>query len=449
MSCRPSEGGLSIQRPNIGNTVSASLWFLPTAMVLAAAAAAVGLVTLDESLGSRVVGRWPLVLSAGPQEARSLLSSIATAVASIAATTFSITIVALALAAQQYTPRMLHNYISGRGNQVALGILAGTFVYSLLVLRSVRTDRDFVPALALTGALVLALVSTGVFIYFIHHIASTIQDTSITADIERRTLATIGRAFGERAGEAAGESPAAGVAVAAEDTSGYVQVVEIEELLELMTEHDLVLVVRRGAGEFVSKGGVLATLSPQERVSEEVVRKVRGHFKIGQQRTHQQDVEYGIYQLVDVAIRSLSPSFNAITTASTCIDHIGSILRQLAPMELPPWRGYKRHGEIRLIAASPTFEDMLTLGFDQIRTLGESHQVILIHLLEVIMDLEEVTQDPKRRRLLLEHANHIAAAADRGINAEVNRDAINERLCDVGARLRDTGIVEVIPPHAG
>ncbi len=437
-----------MRMPNIGNAVSASLWFVPAVMVLAAAAAAFGLVTLDERLGTRVVGGWPLVLSAGPEEARSLLSAIATAVASVAATTFSITIVALALAAQQYTPKMLHNYMSGRGNQVALGILAGTFAYSLLVLRSVRSDPDFVPALALTGALALALGSMGVFIYFIHHIASTIQGTSITADIERRTLATFARAFGELAGDAASDEPTEGTPVPMEGTSGYVQIVEIEELVELMAEHDMLLVIERGAGEFVPKGASLGALSPRERVSEELLREVRRRFKIGQQRTHQQDVEYGIYQLVDVAIRSLSPSFNAITTASTCIDHIGSILRQLAPMELPPRRCYQRNGEGRVIVPSPTFGDMLTLGFDQIRTLGESHQVILIHLLEVIADLAEVTHNPGRRRLLVEHANHIAGAADRGIKAEVNRDAINERLCDLGARLRDAGSVEAISQRA-
>ncbi len=438
-----------MRTPNIGNALSASFWFLPAVMVTAAAAAAVGMVTLDESLGTRVMGGWPLMRSAEPETARGLLSAIATAVASMAATTFSITIVALALAAQQYTPKMLHNYMSGRGNQVALGVLAGTFVYSLLVLRSVRTDPDFVPMLALTAGLALALGSMGVFIYFIHHIASTIQGTSITADIERRTLATIGRAFREWAGEAAEEVPTGGVAVPAEGASGYVQVVEIEELVGLMAEHDLLLLVKRGVGAFVPRGGVLATLSPQERVSEEAVREVRNRFKIGEQRTHQQDVEYGVYQLVDVAIRSLSPSFNAITTASTCIDHIGSILRQLAPMDLPPWRRYQRDGETRVILPSPTFGDVLTLGFDQIRTLGESHQVILIQLLEVILDLEEVTEDPGRRRLLLQHANHIGAAADRGIRAEVNRKAIDERLREVGDRLRDVGIVEAIPPLAG
>ncbi len=199
-----------MRMPNIGNAMTASFWFLPMVLVAVAAVAALGLVELEEYLGARVVSRWPVLLSAGPEAARSLLSAIATTVATIAATTFSLTIVALTLAAQQYTPTMLHNYISNRGNQVTLGLLASTFAYALLVLRSVRSDPAFVPTLALTGALALALASVGVFIYFIHHVASMLQGTSITADIERRTLRTIERTFVGQAGAAGGEGRSGG-----------------------------------------------------------------------------------------------------------------------------------------------------------------------------------------------------------------------------------------------
>lgn len=434
--------------PNIGNATAASFWFLPMVMVLVTTALAIGLVKLEGYLGARVVGQWPFVLHASTETARSLLSTIATTVATVAATTFSLTIVALTLAAQQYTPRMLHNYMSNRGNQVALGVLAGTFAYATLVLQSVRDNPDVVPALALTGALVLAFVSIGVFIYFIHHVASILQGTNITADIERRTLKSIEHVLGEQdgdGGEPWDEARPEAMPVPAEGNSGYVQVVRIAELTKLMAEHDLVLTVARGAGQFVPKGATLASLAPAERASEEVARQVRKHFKIGQTRTHQQDVEYGIYQLVDIAVRSLSPSFNAITTASTCVDHVGSILRQLGPMELPPLRRYHRDGKPRVIVRSPTFAHILTLGFDQIRTFGESHPVILIHLLEIIAELEGVTKDPNRRLLLVEHANHITAAADRGVEAEVDREAINRSLRDVGGRLRDAGVVETIP----
>ncbi len=435
--------------PNIGNVMVASVWFLPTVLTAAAVAAALGLVELEARLGVQVVSQWPLLLRTGPETARGLLSTIATTVATIAATTFTLTIVALTLAARQYTPKLLHNYMSNRGNQLALGVLASTFAYAILVLKSVRSDPALVPALALTGALALGLASIGVFIYFIHHLAGALQDTSITADVEQRTLRTIKRMSVGQEGEAERQGRREGVPVPAEGNSGYVQEVEIDKLVKLMAEHDLVLTVERGAGEFVPKGAALARLCPAERASQEMMSKIQRYFKIGQDRTHQQDVEYGIYQLVDIAVRSLSPSFNALTTASTCIDRVGSILRQLAPMELPPRRCHERDGKTRVIVDTPTFGDLLKLGFDQIRTFGESHHMILVRLLEVIGELEEVTDEPERRRLLVEHANHIAAAAERGVKAEVDREMIRERLQDVGGRLRDAGIVEAVSVHSG
>ncbi len=164
--------------------------------------------------------------------------------------------------------------------------------------------------------------------------------------------------------------------------------------------------------------------------------KVARNFNIGEDRAHQQDVAFGIYQLVDIAVRSLSPSFNAVTTASTCIDHIGSILRQFAPIELPPWRCYEQDGKTQVIAKSPTFGDLLNLGFHQIRHFGESHPVILSRLLDVIASLEEVTEDLDRRRWLMEHVNHIAAAAERSLEAEVDREAVWERLSTLESRLQ-------------
>lgn len=436
-----------MRMPNVGNAMVASFWFVPMILVIIAVALAFGLVEVEEYVGPDRVSQWPVVLSTGPETARSILSTIATAMATVGATTFSLTIVAITLAAQQYTPKLLHNYMSNRRNQLVLGVLTGTFAYAILVLRSVRSDPGFVPTLALTIGLVLALISVGVFIYFIHHVASILQDATIAAGIESRTLATIDRAFVHDAGEA-GDARCVGhgrgVAVRADKNSGYVQLIQIDQLVELMAKHDLVLTIERGAGEFVPKGGVLARIDPPDRVTQEIVEKVGSHFKIGQDRTYQQDVAYGIYQLVDIAVRALSPSFNAITTASTCIDHIGSILRQLATVELPATRHYCCDGHTRVIIESPTFGDLLTLGFHQIRTFGESYAVILIHLLEVIAELEGVIDQPERRWELVEQANRIAAAAERGLTAEVDREAINVQLEDVGTRLRDVGVVETL-----
>lgn len=431
--------------PNLGNVLGAGFWFLPLVLVGVGAALAFGLLALEQQLGTRTVQQWPFVLTTSPETARSFLSTLATAVATIAATTFSLTLLALTLAAQQYTPKLLHNYLSSRRSQITLGVLAATFTFAILTLQAVRANSDSAPALALTGALVLSLASLGAFIHFLHLIANALLDTNIATDIERRSLRASNQVFSRQFRTVDGPDAAAGVPICSDSESGYVQLIEIDHLVHLLDEADLVLTVIRGAGEFVPRGASLARLSPSERVSPKIVKKVRGRFKIGPDRTHQQDLTFGIYQLVDIAVRSLSPSFNAVTTASTCIDHIGSILRQMATRDLPPWHAYPANGKPRVIVISPTFVNLLDLGFHQVRTFGGSHVTILVGLLEVIASLEEVTERPDRRCLLVEHANHIAAAAARHIQADVDREPVRERLRTLGARLRDAGQVESLP----
>ncbi len=215
--------------------------------------------------------------------ARVVLSTVAATVTTVAATTFAVTIVALSISAQQYSPRVLRNFIRDPGNQMVLGILIGTFVYSLLVLQSVRTgDEEFVPSLALVGALVLALVSLGAFIYFISHIANAIQGTTITAGILRETTRAIERLF---PGDGEGESDdgddvpgdiGEGTPVPSHET-GYVQVIEIRKLLKLASKHGLVVQVERSAGDFVAEGETLAVVGLEGLD----LTRFGGHLKIG------------------------------------------------------------------------------------------------------------------------------------------------------------------------
>ncbi len=441
---------MPIRLPNLWNTTRSSLWFLPTLLTAAAALAAVGLIWLDEVLGTGDVGRWLLIFGVGGEGARVVLSTVAATVATVAATTFAVTIVALSISAQQYSPRVLRNFIRDTGNQMVLGILIGTFVYSLLVLQSVRTgDEEFVPSLALVGALVLALVSLGAFIYFISHIANAIQGTTITAGILRETTRAVDRLF---PGDGEGESDDGddvpddireGMPVPSHETE-YVQVIEIGKLLELASKRGLVIEVQRSAGDFVAEGETLAVVGLRGRADGEAVERVQAQFKIGSQRTPQQDVQLGVRQLVDMAIKALSPGINDPTTAINCIDHLGAILRVIAARKMPPRCRYDDGGCVRVIMPPATFVEFLKLSFNQIRIAGETHAVILVRLLCVIEALAKVAQHPDRRRLLLEHANDIGRAADRGVVAELDRAEINEQLCRVGSLLRDVGRVETI-----
>ncbi|MBA4169927.1 MAG: DUF2254 domain-containing protein, partial [Chloroflexi bacterium] len=172
-----------------------SLWFVPTASVLLAAIAALAMLALSNAIGA-TGSELPVVFGAGPEGARAMLQAIAGSVITVAGVTFSITIVALQLTSTQFSPRVLRNFLRDSSNQFVLGSFMGTFTYALLVLRSIRSEDEsrgdaFVPGLAITGALVLAFVSIGMLIYFIHHISVRIQVTSIVASVANDTLGTL------------------------------------------------------------------------------------------------------------------------------------------------------------------------------------------------------------------------------------------------------------------
>ena len=173
-----------------------SLWFVPAVWVIVCGAAAYGMVGLDHAARG-FAQSLPLVFGGGPEGARGLLSAIASSMITVVGVVFSITIVALQLASSQYSPRVLRNFMRDRASQITLGSFIGVFIYSLLVLRTVRADADgrdeFVPVLAVSGALVLTVVAAAMLVYFIHHIATRMQVSYITATVARETLEEVDR----------------------------------------------------------------------------------------------------------------------------------------------------------------------------------------------------------------------------------------------------------------
>lgn len=434
--------------------LSSSLWFVPALLVSFGAALAFLLVGLEDTVGRQFVESVPLAFGAGPEGARGMLSSIAGSVLGLAGITFSSTLVVLTLSASTYTPRVLRNFMSDRSNQLVLGTLLATFVYSILVLRTIRSGNsggeEFVPTLAVTAAVLLGLVDLGAFIYFVHHIAQSIQVSTITSGVTRETRGTIDHLFPQQIGKSEEEVDveparlAEGTPVPA-PAAGYILFVDSEELLNLTTKRDLTLRMEKGIGEFVAEGAPLALVTPQDKVTGNVIEEIQGLYGLGKERTLGQDVEFGFRQLVDIALKALSPGINDVTTAITCIDYMGSLLRRVAGREMPSRYRYDEQGRLRMIAQGPTFKSMVALAFDQIRTAGQSQAAVGLRVLEVLEDLATATESPKRRRVLLEQANLMGKAADTGVQDERDRERINEQLERLRDALRDVGPVTALP----
>jgi uncharacterized membrane protein len=418
--------------------VRASLWFIPGQIVLAAVAAAVGLVQLDLWIGADALERWPLLFGAGADGSRGLLTAVATSMITVAGVVFSITVVALSLTASQYTSRVLRNFMSDRTNQTVLGVFLGIFAYCLVVLRTIRGGDEgvFVPSLAVLFALALAFVAISVLIYFIHHIASSIQAAHILATAADETRRAADRLFPDAVEDADRDEVVhaplrADRRVVAATRSGYLQRVEYSDLEAYARERNITIQLERCVGEFVVEGTPLLSVVPADCVDDAAVGPLRGSCTVGRQRTINQDVAFGIRQIVDIALKALSPAVNDTTTAVMCLDHLTAILVQLSSRCIV-WPPTGQDGQRRVLAPGPTFATLTRDALHQIRESASGNSVIAERLLRLLYLLARHNAAASRRRVLLDHARATAELVRRTIPAAAER----RRLERLATRLR-------------
>lgn len=422
-----------------------SFWFVPGVMVIAAIGLALGLVGIDRHVDGGLRERWPRLFTAEAEGSRAMLSAIAGSMITVAGVVFSITIVALAQASTQYTSRVLRNFMRDRTNQVVLGVFVGVFTYCLVVLRTVSGSEDqrFVPALAVLGGLVLAVVAIGFLILFIHHIAATLQAGEIAHSVMHDTLATIDRLFPDTLGTEA-DAPSASMGAAVADLewqpvpalrSGYVQSVEPGALLEFAIEHHTVVRMECGVGDFIAQGRPIASLALARPPDRRTVKHVNGLYAVDAYRTTDQDAAYGLRQLVDIALKALSPGINDTTTAVTALDYLSVILQRLAGRAVEsPYRS--EHSRLRVIARGPTFAHLVELAFGQILENAEGNTGVLVRMLRVIEEVAAVTPSPARRQRLLERIEVIEEVALRGAKSTQARGTIEAHIRSARAACR-------------
>jgi uncharacterized membrane protein len=316
----------------IWDELNSSFWFVPALMVAIAILFSFLTLALDIILKDAVTEAFGY--SRGPEGARSLLSVVASSAITVAGLTFSITIATLTMATSQFGSRLLRNFMRDSGNRLVLGTFVATFIYCLLILRTVNGTggSEFVPHISVTFSLMLAVASIGVLIYFIHHISSSLQADHVIVSASRRLNETIDRLFPEKESENNPQDELNNTAMDRPETfdqmtnavrankSGYVQTIVLEKLLHLASEHDLLVRVWVQPGDFVAQRRRLLTLVPTKRIDDRLKSGLNDVFIIGERRTTAQDIEYAIYQLVEVGVRALSPGINDPFTAMGCID---------------------------------------------------------------------------------------------------------------------------------
>lgn len=416
-----------------------SLWFAPALAVAMAIILAVVAVSLPApEIGSRMARVW--LFGGGAEGARGMLSAIAGSLITVTGVVFSVTIVALQLASSQFTPRVLRSFVADRTNQVVLGIFIGTFTYSLLVLRTIRSaadDRDLhVPQVAVLLAMILLLVSIGALIVFVNHAARSIQASVILDRETTLSLARIAHLFPAELSEPEWHAVDAPVFPTAEGRTiearqaGYLQMVSTDALDELADGRRLTVRMDVRVGGFVVPGQALATAWPAGLADDEVKDTVREAFHLGPERTPEQDAEYGIVEISDIALRALSPGINDPTTAMLCVDRLAELLVALARHRPPPPVRDADDGTLRFVARHTTFERAAGIAFDQVRHNGASNPVVLGKLLgtiEVLLPL--VPAD--NRAVLVSHIEAIAESAAVSIGHTGDRARVEALVAQV------------------
>ena len=397
-------GRLGFRWRQLAHDLGTGLLFRPMMITAGLAAAALLLVELERRgvLPPWSSGGW--FFGNDPAPAQTVLGAIAGSMMSVISIVYSVMLVALSLASVQFSPRILGSFVRDRVSQRTLGVFIGTFTYCLIVMRAVSTDPPWVATWAAAVGILLGLVCLLFLIYFIHHLATGIQVNNIVARIASETEDVIDEVYPR--GDAAPAVPrATPVATVIADGPGYLQLVDYDGLTALARQHAITIHVSIEPGDFVVRGGQLATISGA-RVSAEVAGACVAAFDLGATRTMQQDVAFGIRQLVDIALKAISPAVNDPSTATICIDRLGALLAEVARRPTGP--RVLRDGEVvRVVAPQPTFRDLVDLAFNQLRQYGRTDLAVSIRVLGAIERVLRAAS-PDGRNGLVEHARLLA-----------------------------------------
>jgi uncharacterized membrane protein len=359
-------------------------WFLPTLISLLAVVLSFSCLALDERVRYKVLREQGWVYTGGPEGARSVLATIAGSIITVAATTFSITIAVLSMASAQFGPRLLRNFMRDRANQTVLGTFVGTFLYCLLVLRTVRgtDDNTYVPHLSVTIGTVLAIISIAALIFFIHHIAESIQVATVIGAVGKELDEAVRRLFPAGMGEAADtvQLPREEPQVIRATSAGYVQSIDGDSLLRSVKPLGAILRLQARPGDYVIQDAPLAHIWAPQEVKQMDSDSIRDSITLGLQRTPYQDADFAFLQLAELAVRALSPGINDPFTAVMCIDRISSALCLLAERCLPAAYRLDDEGQLRIVAQPYRYERLVSSAYSQILENGKAHTIVMERL---------------------------------------------------------------------
>jgi uncharacterized membrane protein len=417
----------------------ATFWFLPVLIICLAVLLSISLVSLDNSITISQDGWVRFFLVNSSDSARSILSTISGAMIGVAGTVFSVTLVALTLASSQFGPRLIKNFMYVKLNQVVLGSYVATYLYCLLVLNSIKDSSDytFIPSISILVAIFAAMANIVLLIVFIHQIAVSIQADKVISDISDFIANQLETLFPEKMGEeeVSEEKIDISTAISAyqmqvsikSPKSGYLQYISSDVLLGLVSEQGSLLTMHYRPGSYLVKGIEIAELRTHSEWEQEKIEMLLNQFVIGKTKTPQQDLEYSIHQMVEIASRALSPGVNDPYTAIACIDNLTSTMSYLAQAKFPSKYRLDEEGNLRVIANALDFEGVLNAAFNQIRQFSAGSTAVIIRLMEALIIIQEFTKTEGHKKAVIKHAKMVLFIGEQTVKEKNDIEDLKER----------------------
>lgn len=405
--------------------LSDKFWIIPALLVCGGVLAAMSLIQVDRS---GIIPGWLLedwLYNGGSTGARTLLGAVASSTIGVAGTVFSITIAALSLAAGQMGPRLLRNFTRDRGNQITLGVFLGTFAYSLVVLRTVRSEAEgaFVPHLALSVAIALALVSVATLIYFVGHMSNRINVDTVIELVSEDMRDAIARLATEKEQyEVPPDEMWLTATPIVDSRCGYLQHVDYEGLADWAAESKTAVRLLVRPGKYVFPGAPIALIEPQVEGAD---RAIYDTTALGSRQAGADDIEFAVRQLVEVAVRALSPGINDPFTAISVLDRLGASLCEIAELKLPT-NVIVRKDRCVLVVPSVTYDGLIDACFHMVRQNASGKPSVLIRMLHVFTSIASCEHNPHRVKSLQRHAGLVLSDAERDVPNASDRDDIRE-----------------------
>lgn len=421
------------------NELKATFWFIPVLIIALSIFLSMGLVGVDKLVDLPEDWWGNLFFVSSASSGRSILTTISGAMIGAAGTVFSITLVALTLASSQFGPRLIKNFMYVRLNQIVLGSYVSTYLYCLFILNAIKEidGYTFIPSISIFIAIIIAVLNIVLLIVFIHQIATSIQADSVISDISKVINGQIHELFPKDMGQGKKKNDKIDLPMIKSNytdsidikstKNGYFQYIDNEMLMEEVCEFKGMLELKFKPGDYLVNGVEIGTLFTNKKVDEEDIEKITHQFVTGDTKNSQQDLEFSILQMVEIASRALSPGVNDPFTAITCIDNLSATLCHLSQVNFPSRFRVDKDNHLRVVMVTLSFEDYLDTSFNQIRQYSAGCTSVILKLMDALITIGKFTNKEEHKKALVKHAKMVLNVGKESLKEENDLQIVIER----------------------